>query len=63
MQQKAEEIVYAVIRVGSELSEEFEVKMRIHQGYAQSPFLFAVAVDVIVGVEPPQTPVDDHQKH
>ena len=33
-------------RVDSELSEVFEVKMGMHQGYVLSPFLFAVLVDV-----------------
>ena len=31
----------------SELSEEFEVKVGMHQGSVQSPFLFAVVVDVV----------------
>ena len=34
-------------RVDSELSEEFEVKVGMHQGSVQSPFLFAVVVDVV----------------
>ena len=33
------------VRVESELSEEFEVKMGMHQGSVLSPFLFAVVVD------------------
>ena len=34
-------------RVDSELSEEIEVNMGMHQGSVQSPFLFAVVVDVV----------------
>ena len=34
------------VRVDSELSEEFEVKMWMNQGSVLSPFLFAVVVDV-----------------
>ena len=34
------------VRVDSELSEEFEVKVWMHQGSVLSPFLFAVVVDV-----------------
>ena len=35
------------VRVGLELSEEFEVKVGVHQGSALSLLLFAIAVDVI----------------
>ena len=35
------------VRVGSELSGEFEVKEGMHQGSVLSPFLFAVVVDVV----------------
>ena len=35
------------VRVDSELSEEFEVKVGMHQGSVRSPFLFAVVVDVV----------------
>ena len=35
------------VRVDYELSEEFEVKIEMHQGFVLSPFLFAVVVDVI----------------
>ena len=35
------------VRVDSELSEEFEVKVEIHQGSVLSPFLFVVVVDVV----------------
>ena len=31
----------------SEMSEKFEVKVRMHQGSVLSPFLFAVEVDVV----------------
>ena len=34
------------VRVDSELSEEFEVKVGMYQGSVLSPFLFAVVVDV-----------------
>ena len=34
------------VRVDSELSEEFEVKVWMNQGSVLSPFLFAVVVDV-----------------
>ena len=33
--------------VGCELSEEFEVKILLHEGSVLSPFLFAVVVDVV----------------
>ena len=35
------------VRVDSELSEEFAVKVGMHQGSVLSPFLFAVVVDVV----------------
>ena len=35
------------VRVDSELSEESEVKVGMHQGSVLSPFLFAVVVDVV----------------
>ena len=35
------------VRVDSELSEEFEVKVWMNQGSVLSPFLFAVVVDVV----------------
>ena len=35
------------VRVDSELSEEFEVKVGMHQGSVQSPFIFALVVDVV----------------
>ena len=34
------------VRVDSVLSEEFEVKVEMHQGSILSPFLFVVKVDV-----------------
>ena len=37
----------ARIRVGLELSEEFEVKVSVHQGYVWSPLVFAIVVDVV----------------
>ena len=35
------------IRVDSELSEEFEVKVGMHQGSVLSSILFALVVDVV----------------
>ena len=35
------------VRVDSELSEEFDVKVGMHQGSVLSPFPFAVVVDVV----------------
>ena len=35
------------VRVDSELSGEFEVKVGMHQGSVLLPFLFALVVDVI----------------
>ena len=35
------------VRVDSELSEEFDVKVGMHQGSVLSPFRFAVVVDVV----------------
>ena len=35
------------VRVNSELSQEFEVNVGMHQGSVLSPFLFAVVVDVV----------------
>ena len=35
------------VRVGSAYSEEFEVKVGVHQGPVLSPLLFAIVVDVI----------------
>ena len=35
------------VRVDSELSEEFEVKVGMHQGSVLSPFLFVVVVDAV----------------
>jgi len=35
------------VRVASELSAEFGVKVGVHQGSALSPLVFAVVVDVV----------------
>ena len=35
------------VRVGSAYSEEFEVKVGVHQGSVLSPLLFAIVVDLI----------------
>ena len=35
------------VRVGSAYSEEFEVKVGVHQGSVLSPLLFAIIVDII----------------
>ena len=35
------------VRVDSELSEELEVKVGMHQGSVLSSFLFAVVIDVM----------------
>ena len=35
------------VRVGLELSKEFEMKVGVHQGSALSPLLFAIVVDTI----------------
>ena len=39
------------VRVDSELSDEPEVKVGIHQGSVLSPFLFAVVVDAVTGFD------------
>ena len=39
-----------IVRVDSELSEEFEAEMGMHQGSVLSPFLFAVVVDVVTDI-------------
>ena len=36
-----------MVRVDSELSEEYEVKVGMLQGFVLSPFLFALVVDVV----------------
>ena len=38
------------VRVDSELSEEMEVKVGMHQESVLTPFLFAVVVDVVTVV-------------
>ena len=35
------------VRVGLELSEEFEVKVGVHQGSVLSPLVFTIVVDVV----------------
>jgi len=35
------------VRIGLELSKDFEVKVGVHQGSALSPLFFAIVVDVI----------------
>ena len=35
------------VRVGSAYSEEFEVKVGVHQGFVLSPLLFAIVVNDI----------------
>ena len=38
------------VRVDYELSEEFEVTVGMHQGSVLSPFCFAVAANVVIGL-------------
>ena len=35
------------VKVGTHLSEEFEVDIRVHQGSVISPLLFAIVIDVV----------------
>ena len=35
------------VKVGSELSEEFDIVVGVHQGSVLSPLLFAIVVDVV----------------
>ena len=35
------------VKVGTHLSEEFEVNVGVHQGSVLSPLLFAVMIDVV----------------
>ena len=39
------------VRVDSVLSEEFEVKVGMHQGSAMLPFLFVVVVNVVTNFD------------
>ena len=41
------EVVITRVRVYSELSEEFDVKVGMYHGSVLSPFLFVVVVDVV----------------
>ena len=43
------EVAKTKVGVYSELSEEFEVKVGMHQGSVLSPFLLEVVVDVVTG--------------
>ena len=38
------------LRVDTELSEELEVNVRMHQGCVQSPFFFSVVVTVFISI-------------
>ena len=35
------------VKVGTHFTEEFEVKVGVHQGSVLSPLLFAIVVDVV----------------
>ena len=39
-----------MLRVGSGLSEEFEVQGGVHQGYMLSPLLLSIIVNMINGI-------------
>ena len=41
------EVAKTRVRVGLELSEEFEVKVGVHQGSVLSPLVFVIVVDVV----------------
>ena len=42
------EVAKTTVREDSELSEEFEVKVGMNQGFVLSPFVYAVVVDVVI---------------
>ena len=41
------EVSKTKVKVGSKLSEEFDVVVGVHQGSVLSPLLFAIVVDVV----------------
>ena len=47
------------VRVGSDLSEDFEVKVGVHQGSVLSPLLFAITEDAREGLMSEMLYADD----